>query len=149
MTLAIEPDVEAAAVAWAKSQSDLVNINGAGVATRLPRAHDPRTDSAAWSTFLRAALLVGSEVVYEGGSIVAGVIQWDAYAQNPSGRAPDYAAASALARTLKAAAYGASAVDTGAGVILGFGSFNGPHRIEEPETQFARFMVETLLVVRA
>lgn len=132
----MQPDCETEAVAWAKANAAIAAIAGDSVATRLPKD---------WGTvFLRLTVVDASIVVVETADIVSAVLQWDAYAKTSGGVSPDYATASSLARTLISEAVGART-----STVLGFGAISGPQRVEEPEARWARYRVDTLIVVRS
>ena len=79
--------------------------------------------------------------------ITRSLMQWDSYAGRGAA-APDYAAAENVALALmKAALLLRGLTVAGVGVIQSIG-FRTKRRVEEPETGWARFMIETTMTHR-
>ena len=135
------PDAEKLAVAWAKANGALSALLQGRVATRLPKG---------WvSPFLRVVMLPGGDIDAEA-DLGTAFLQWDVYAHKPDDDAPDYPTASLVARTLlhEAQIWTPAAIG-GNGFLYGFGVFRGPGRVEEPDTGWARYMVEMQASIRA
>jgi hypothetical protein len=137
MVVTLVPDAEVLAVAWAKADLDLQPLlGGVGkvrVATKLP--HELILP------FLRVVWVPGSTEHWEQ-PLAAQLLQWDAYAKKN-----DYAAASDLIRTVIAKAKLFSG-PIGGGWIYSMMPLSGPERVEEPETEWARFRCDMEIVVR-
>ncbi len=132
-------DAEAVAVAWAKAAA----LNSGRVATRLPEDWEG-------TNFIRVFIIDAGYAMEDG--VVVARLQWDIYAHNESGSKPDTVAASALARAFIDAARsvnGVSVAITGDDAwIYNFVSIRGPQRIDEDETGWARYLVETTMLYR-
>lgn len=141
------PDAEAIAVAWAKADGDLSPYldNGDGsyrISTRVPE-----NPSFPYLTVFRVGGVVGEDTE---APVDEALLQWDAYAVRGT-KSPDYNTASQVARTLihKARLFeGVVSHADGDAWVYAFDIFSGPRRLEEPETGWARYTVETTLVMR-
>lgn len=144
----ILPDAEKLAVAWVRANPALRVLLGyqvgppvvnARVATSLP-------EKPTWP-FLRVIRIPGGtrdpDVPWDWSRL-----QFDAYAGRRAAGA-DVASASLVARTLVEQLDALDGAETivGEGVILGCQISQGPVPVPEPETEWARFLVEAVLVV--
>lgn len=136
------PDAERLAVAWCLANDPIRAALGGlpNVGTRLP---------ATWTgQYLRCVRIPGlTKDLYV--DLDNAMIQFDAYAPRGSS-GPDYAAASTLIRTVIDEADKAASLLIAAegGVIESWQILDGPSRVEEPETGWARYRADLLLVCR-
>lgn len=137
------PDAETVVVQWAKDDPELALLHNGRVATNLPE--DPfGQDSGTPNTdpFIAVFRVGGQPQRGFDGLIDRALIQLDVY--GPPG---DYRGASHAARTLVAQAHtftgsvAASGPDNLAWVY-GYEIVTGPRRVHEPETGWARYIVE-------
>ena len=139
----IYPDAEVIAREWALNNTNIAAIVGTRVATRLPEA-----PTFPFLTVFRAG---GSRAGDTDAPIDEPLLQWDCYGAKGQ-NAPDYASASLLARTLVDEADSVTGLEVthlmGDAFMYGFEIFAGPTRIEEPDTGWARYTVDTILVMR-
>lgn len=132
------PDAEVLAVQWVKSNSALNVLLSGRVATRLPQG--------ATFPFLRVYRAGGSPDNSEA-PLDHAVMQFDSFGSDGD-TSPAYAEASLVARTLAEEAKEFRGTVTTYGTILGMTVINGPRRIEEPETGYARYLVELMMMTR-
>jgi hypothetical protein len=141
--MSLIPDVETVAVEWAKNNAALQVLIGAApdqrVATRLPKS--------LVFPFLRVVRIPPGTRDSGESEIDHANLQWDAYGKREKG-GPDYVGASGVARTLVEELEKAKGVVGSAGYIMGARIIAGPYRVEEPETEWARFLVESVMSVR-
>ncbi len=132
------PSVELLAVEWVRQNAPLVALLGANpdtrCATRLPA--DP--------TFpFLVVFEVDSGPLHVSAEVVSGLLQFDAYADKG-----DYDAAEGLALTLIAECGKVTGYTSGSeGTIQGL-NFRTKRRIDEPDTLWARYMVEIQMLAR-
>lgn len=132
------PDAEVVAVQWAKAQAPISAIVGTRVATRLPKGPA--------MPFLTVFRVSGG--IDRGEALIdLPLLQWDCFAATGE-YSPDYATAYQLASTVVEEAHTFQGGVPGEGFILGFQIVNGPRRFEEPDTGWARYIVETLMMVK-
>lgn len=132
------PDAEVLAVNWVKSNSPLDALIDGRVATRLPK-NPPMP-------FLRVQRVAGTVDDSEA-PIDNAVLQFDSFGAEGD-TTPAYESASLVARTLIEEAANFRGSVGSFGTIMGMTILEGPRRIEEPETGYARYMVEILLMSR-
>lgn len=135
----VMPDPERLCVAFAKANQAINGLIAGAVATRLPKD---------WGeTFLRVFALDATAAVEETRGVSVVPIQWDAYAQSAE-KNPDYAAASLLARTVVAQLDALQDFTVENEGCIASASQTGPRRTEEPETGWARYTFESVLIVK-
>lgn len=133
------PDAEVVAVQWAKADAPITAIVSQRVSTSLPK--EP---TFPWLTVFR---VTGGPDRSEA-PIDIPLLQWDCYARKGEYN-PDYATAYLLASTVVEQARDYPGGDIGVhGHILGFNVVSGPRRFEEPQTGWARYVVEVQMVTR-
>jgi len=138
---------EKLAVAWARTESGLTDLLGSPpnmrCATRLPR--NPTFP------FLTIRELFTAPIGDT--EATSSLLQCDAYGAKSTARTPDYESAEDVANALILAAAnerGAALTDGDAaslGVVAGF-AFRSKRPVEEPDTLWARFMVELVMYGR-
>ena len=133
------PDTEIVAVEWARENPALIAIINKRCATRLPK--DPVFP------FLTVFRVTGAIDESEA-PIDLPLLQWDCYGAARGDSSPDYETASLLARTLVAELEEARGQIGSFGVIMGTSIVQGPRRVNEPETGWARYEVESMMMVR-
>lgn len=133
------PDAEVAVRAWLLTQTDVTDIYSTRIATRLPE--EPvfpfLTLFSAGGDFTD-----GEAPLYEA------VLQFDSFGAR-GGRHPDYASASLGIRTVMHLCRDLDNVATSAAHIYGCEILQGPIRIEEPDTEWARYELTILAQMRS
>ena len=146
-TTASYPSLEKIAVGWVRATSGLTDLLGVPPDTRCATRFPSDPFDGETKAFLRV-FQVYAAPLHEGQEIIQGLMQWDAIAARGDAT-PDYATAEACALALmKASRDAAGTVVGGEGTILSHVWRTG-RRVEEPETGWARFLIETALIVRA
>lgn len=140
------PDAEVVGVQWAIDDPDINTLVGSRVATNLPQDPFPSGQTVPFLTVFRVG---GSPEFPFEGLIDRALLQFDCY-----GAKGGYREASELARTVVAKLHAFTGTVVGAGPqnsawVYGFEVLTGPRRIHEPETGWARYIVEAFINMRA
>lgn len=140
----VPPDAEVACRTWALQLPSLHELVGDRVATNLPP--DPfESDSRAFITIFR----VGGGPLPGEAFVDRAFIQWDVYGPKKAWRTASHAARVLTAEAHKWNGGHLSGVGPeNAAWLYDFEVVSGPRRIPEPETMWARYLVETLVTVR-
>lgn len=132
------PDVEKLAVQWAKTRPTITTIAAQRISTSLPK--EPIFP---WLT----AFVVGGGVADGHAPMGWHMVQWDSFGA-PGAHTPDYDSAYSLASALIEEAFEYQGRVANIGYIDGFQIVSGPRRVNEPDTNWARYMVETMIMTR-
>ena len=132
------PDAEVLLVNFVKDNGALNALLSGRVATRLPK--EPTMP------FMRVFRAAGTVDPGEA-PLDQALMQVDCFGASGD-TTPDYASASAVARTFIEQATNFRGAVGSYGTILGMTVQSGPRRIEEPATGYSRYLVEMLLMSR-
>lgn len=146
------PDLEVITIRWIRDNTALALLHGGRVSANLPDDPFGQSDGGVTVTnpYITVFRVGGQPIDSEGELLIdRGLLQLDFYA--PPG---DFAGASEAARTFVAEAHAISMVHVSAGgpsndgLIYYMDVVTGPRRVVEPETNWARFIVETFVTAR-
>ena len=134
---------------WAKTNVALNALLAGRVASNLPAGFG-NPEAGVGASFLRVFSIDGDpDGVFEEAVVGRAQLQWDAYAYNETLTKPDYATASLIARTLVQEAKAAvGVIVAGQGVLISADQISGPRRIDEAETNWARYQADLRIALR-
>lgn len=133
------PDAEVAMREWLLSEPEVTALLSTRIATRLPE--DPVFP------FL-TLFVVGGEFAVGEAPLYEAFVQFDAFGAR-GGRHPDYASASAVIRTVAYLCDQMSYVQTTEAHIYGCEILQMPIRMEEPDTEWARYELTVMAQMRS